>query len=83
VSPFDTQPLPIAEPARELVREPVRQLTPVTQPVLQLAAQPALQGDCKCPEPEAERKHPRPSRIVAKVKAFTRRMSQNSLDNLR
>jgi hypothetical protein len=38
---------------------------------------------CKCEDEEEEKKMPRPSSVVAKVKAFARRMSQNSLDNLR
>lgn len=40
--------------------------------------------ECKCEETEEEKEeNRRPSRVVAKVKQFTRRMSQNSLDNLR
>jgi hypothetical protein len=81
-------PLPFAQPWPSPATQPQPSpatnpaLTPVTQPVLQLALNPQTQK-CECPEPESERAEPRPSRIVAQVKAFARRMSQNSLDNLR
>jgi hypothetical protein len=56
--------------------------------VLQLAQNPlpipraqAKRDECECPEPE--RREPNPSNVVARIKAFARRMSQNSLDNLK
>jgi hypothetical protein len=39
---------------------------------------------CECPDPEEEReRNRRPSNVVARIKSFARRMSQNSLDNLK
>jgi len=80
-------PLPFAQPAVQPALqpnvEPQPRLTPVSQPVLQLALNPQAARECECPEPEDKRSDPRPSNVIAKVKAFARRMSQNSLDNLR
>ena len=60
-------------------------LTPINPEVLAFS-QPLPEArrqrdECECPEPE--RKEKRPSRVVATIKSFARRMSQNSLDNLR
>ena len=68
------------------ILDPLGLTTPNT---LALAsAQPTRQQReecCKCEDEdeEKEKKTPRPSSVVASVKAFARRMSQNSLDNLR
>jgi len=57
-------------------------LTPVEPAALPFAQpQPQTQrDDCECEDPERKRK--RPSNVIARVKGFARRMSQNSLDNL-
>lgn len=93
-APFDPvlQPIgeiaPVAEPARP---PPVpRPLTPDNALALSLNPQATgtrrrnRQKDCECEETEEEKKaRSRPSSKIASVKPFKRRMSQNSLDNLR
>lgn len=69
-------------------------LTPIQGTALGFAAQPSTvpqsrrsrQRDCECEETEEEKEEERErsrSNVVAKVKPYNRRMSQNSLDNLR
>lgn len=58
-------------------------LTPLNTQPLSLAAQTGTREDeCKC-EDEDEAREYRPSNVVAEVKPFRRRMSLNSLENLR
>lgn len=95
----DTSPIFPAAPAAPTIARPeliapptfglAQDLTPVSDPMLPFA-QPLTTAQqrnrdkqCECEEEEQERKQKRPSRVVASVKAFARRMSQNSLDNLR
>jgi hypothetical protein len=60
-------------------------LTRLMDPALGLQQQARTrEEECKCEETEEEKEqNRRPSNVLAKVKSFTRRMSQNSLDNLR
>lgn len=77
-------PEPAISPALDL-----RDLTPVQPTALGLsqAVTPQTRRDeCVCEETEEEKEEKRErnrSNVVARVKAFSRRMSQNSLDNLR
>lgn len=64
------------EPARPLP-EPLTSLNAQPLPF----AQPQPDNECEC-EPD-EKHRPKPSSVVAKVKPYSRRMSQWSLDNLR
>lgn len=83
-------PLPATQPSPQPVRPITGPLTPDN--ALALTLQPQATGqrrgrrekECECEETEEEKElNRRPSSVLAKVKAFTRRMSQNSLDNLR
>lgn len=66
-------------------------LTPINAPALGFLSQTAPRArrrddECKCEETEEEKEDERVrsrSNVVAQVKTFRRRMSQNSLDNLR
>jgi len=85
---------PIARP--ELLRPPtvgdlpgpaidLEPLTPLIPGELRLSTSPQQRAEeCKCEETEEEKEaRRRPSRVIAQVKSFARRMSLNSLDNLR
>lgn len=57
---------------------------PVALSLAQAVSNPARKKECECEETEEEKEERRrPSSKVATVKTFSRRMSQNSLDNLR
>jgi len=80
------QPSPVAQPAQPIASP----LTPANALALSLNPQATgtrrrnRQKDCECEETEEEKKaRARPSSKIATVKTFRRRMSQNSLDNLR
>lgn len=82
------QPLPFSPPVSPNDTAPPQpQPQPSTPPLTTIDAgalpwpllEPARERDrCRCDNPE-----PNPSDVVARVKNFARRMSQNSLDNLR
>ena len=79
------EPLPLPEPLRTLgdAPQPLTRLNeqpvPFPEPLPQL--QPQTESCRQC-EDERKRRR-RPSNVIASVKAFGRRMSRNSLDNLR
>lgn len=77
VAPVPTLPEPFLPPGLE-------PLTPM-QPAALGFAQPATTRECECEEETEEEKEAnrRPSNVVARVRTFERRMSENSLDNLR
>lgn len=83
-SPLLPQPSPAPAPSPAPSTPAPTPLTPLNVDPLQFAQnpqpQPARERD-RCEEARERRR--RPSSIVAKVKAYGRRMSQNSLDNLR
>ena len=73
VQPIPTLPLPDLIP--DLTRSNALPLS---------SAQPQSRTEeCKCEDEEEEGKEPRPSNVVATVRGFRRRMSLNSLENLR
>lgn len=86
----DTSPIPRVAPPAQPIGDvnPIEDLTPLGQGALPFAQPLASrvrtrdkEEECKCDEEEPKER--RPSRVVAAVRAFRRRMSQNSLDNLR
>jgi hypothetical protein len=81
-------PAPRIAPRPATTTQPLAGLTPSTSPALPLAQAQARarEDECVCEETEEEKEERREStrsNVVAKVKAFARRMSQSSLDNLR
>lgn len=92
----DTPPSPVGDPVHPttppVVAQPVLpqpalplpdlDLTPLNAMPLQFAQTGTRQDECKCDEDD-ERPEPRPSNVVAQVKGYRRRMSLNSLENLR
>lgn len=87
-APFATpvpipSPLPSPSPSPAPSPSPLTRVNPQVLSFAQPQPQPRTQRDeCECPEPDEEREK-RPSNVVARIKGFARRMSQNSLDNLR
>ena len=81
------QPLPFPEPSPLPFPSPnpsTPGLTPLAATQLgfaQFDRQRTRDDECECEDPE--KREPNPSSVVARVKNFARRMSQNSLDNLR
>jgi hypothetical protein len=87
----DTSPIPQPRPAIEplpFLGDPIR-ATPPPEPLTRLNIDPLpfldpQPDDDACRECEEDRdRRRRPSNVVAAIKSFRRRMSQNSLDNLR
>lgn len=87
--PGDPVPDRVATPANPALGPPeLNRLTALNDAALGLRprdlARRREEEECKCEETEEEKElNRRPSSVLAKVKSFTRRMSQNSLDNLR
>lgn len=81
--PRVAQPPRIAQPSTPTWPNLFEPLTPNNGAVVQRLslAQEQRDEECECEEPEKPK--PRPSQIVATIKTFARRMSQNSLDNLK
>lgn len=93
----DPVPQPVGDPLPSPQPIPPPELTPpipgLSEPDLHDGSAPAFaepatltprrtsERDCRCPKPRKKRANP--SRTVAQVKPFSRRMSRNSLDNLR
>lgn len=61
---------------------PLTAISPQAVPLTALDTQSKKRDKCEECEEERERRR-KPSRVVATVKSFSRRMSQWSLDNLR
>jgi hypothetical protein len=85
-SPLPTpSPTPSPSPSPLPSPTPTPSPAPWPTPLTPLnAAQLALNSrtdECECRDPEG--REPNPSNVVASVRSFARRMSQNSLDNLR
>lgn len=80
-------PLPLPVPVQPLpTPTPSTPLTPINNAMPFFNPQPALQPQLDEEEDEDEcdcSVEPNPSNITARVKAFARRMSQTSLDNLK
>jgi len=78
--------LPVPQPQPQPQPQPSPQPSPSPSPLTRANLNPLslaqTQADeCECRDPDE--REPNPSNVVAQVKNFARRMSQNSIDNLR
>ena len=84
--PFAPPATPLPETALPRVPELVPDLTPLQAAALPFAQLAPQAQECREPETKEEREERRErnaSNVVASVRTYRRRMSQNSLDNLR
>lgn len=83
-APPSSPPTPGAPPPSFTPPQPFAPPTPAPSPAPQpLPFSPGSPENCRCDEPGERRRRKRPSDVIANVTPFPRRMSQNSLDNLR